>query len=123
MLLKPIYGGLLSKCAFNFNLRRSNLVAFTGAGMSAESGMPTFRETVAGSLEVDARGRQVTATPLDVLRPLWVGPGGIRFFFCPNSLCLIPQIQPVMLGLCPIMPNCADNFPKIEVMPAYSTWP
>jgi len=27
-----------------------------------------------------------------------VGPDGICFFFCPNSLCLIPQIQPNMLG-------------------------
>ena len=54
----------------------------------------------------------------DVLALVWagsqVGPGGIYFFFCPNSLCLIPQIQPVMLRLCPIMP---------KVMPAYSAWP
>ena len=34
-----------------------------------------------------------------------VGPGAICFFFCPNSLCFIPQIQPMMLGLCPIMPT------------------
>ena len=37
-----------------------------------------------------------------------VGPGGICFFFFPNSLFLIPQIQPVVLGLCPIMPTYAD---------------
>ena len=34
-----------------------------------------------------------------------VGPGGICSSFCPNFLCFIPQIQPIMLGLCPIMPN------------------
>jgi len=37
-----------------------------------------------------------------------VGPGAVWFFFCPNFLCLIPQIQPIMLGLCPIMPNYAQ---------------
>ena len=26
-----------------------------------------------------------------------VRPGGLSFLFCPNSLCLIPQIQPVVL--------------------------
>ena len=35
-------------------------------------------------------------------------------FFLPkfqtNSLCLIPQIQPIMLGLCPDMPNYAGIF-------------
>lgn len=49
----------------------SALVAFTGAGMSAESGMPTFRETVAGSVDVDEDGVPCVPTPLDVLRPLW----------------------------------------------------
>ena len=39
-----------------------------------------------------------------------VGPGGICFFFRPNSLCSMPKVQPIMLGLCPIMPNHADNF-------------
>ena len=42
------------------------------------------------------------------LRQLEVGPGGICIFFRPKNLCLIPQIQPVMLGLSPIMPNYAD---------------
>ena len=37
-----------------------------------------------------------------------VGPGEICFLFCPNSLCLTPQIQPVMLEVCPIMPNYAQ---------------
>ena len=41
--------------------------------MSAESGMPTFRETVAGSVDVDEDGRQAAPTALDVLRPLWWG--------------------------------------------------
>jgi hypothetical protein len=46
-----------------------------------------------------------------------VGPGGICFLFCPNSLCLIPQIQHIKLGLCTIMPNyaeqiCAGEMPK-----------
>ena len=41
-----------------------------------------------------------------------VGPGGICIFFCRNSLCFIPQIQPIMLGLCPPMPNYAEYFPK-----------
>jgi hypothetical protein len=31
-----------------------------------------------------------------------VGPGGTCFLFGPSHLCLIPQIQHVMLGLCPI---------------------
>jgi len=39
---------------------------------------------------------------------LVVGPGGTCFFFCPNVLCFIPQIQPTMLGTCPIMHNYAD---------------
>ena len=43
---------------------------------------------------------------------LEVGPCGICFFFCPNSLCLIPQIQPIVLGLCPIMPVSADYLPN-----------
>jgi len=30
-----------------------------------------------------------------------VGPGGMCFFFCPISLCCIPQIQPITLALCP----------------------
>jgi len=34
-------------------------------------------------------------------------------FFCPNSLCFIPQIQPVMLGLCPTVPDYADCIPKV----------
>jgi len=37
-----------------------------------------------------------------------LGPGRICFSFCPNSLCLIPQIQPIMLGLRPIMPSHTD---------------
>jgi len=32
-----------------------------------------------------------------------VGPGRTVLFFCPNFLCLISQIQPIMLDLCPIM--------------------
>jgi hypothetical protein len=36
------------------------------------------------------------------------GQPGYVFVFLPNSPCLIPQIQPIMLGLCPIMPNCAQ---------------
>jgi hypothetical protein len=39
---------------------------------------------------------------------LAVGPGGICFFFCPDSLCLIPQIQPNTLCFSPMMPNYAD---------------
>jgi hypothetical protein len=41
-----------------------------------------------------------------------VGPAGIFYFFCPNSLCirLIPRMHPIMLGLCPIILN-------------YSGWP
>jgi len=37
-----------------------------------------------------------------------VGPGGMCLFFCPHSLCLIPHILPIMLGVCPILPNYAD---------------
>ena len=48
---------------------------------------------------------------------LSAGPAGICFYSCPNSLCLIPQIQPVMLGLCPLCPIMPTNHPK---MPAYS---
>jgi hypothetical protein len=40
---------------------------------------------------------------------LAVGPYGICYIFCPNSLCSIPKIQPVTLGLCPIMPEYADR--------------
>ena len=40
---------------------------------------------------------------------LLVGPGGICFFISPNSLCLIPQIHPIIIGLCPIMPTCAES--------------
>jgi hypothetical protein len=39
-----------------------------------------------------------------------VGPARTCFIFCPNFRCLIPQIQPIMLRLCPIMPS-------------YSGWP
>jgi biotin carboxylase len=61
-----------------------------------------------------------------------VGSGRICFLFCPNSLCLIPQIQPIMLELCPIMPEIphSPKFPAYagimllpiipKVMPAYS---
>ena len=50
----------------------SNVVFFTGAGASAESGMPAFRETVAGAADVDADGvRFGPATPLDALLPVW----------------------------------------------------
>ena len=50
----------------------SNVVFFTGAGASAESGMPAFRETVAGAADVDADGVRVgPATPLDALLPVW----------------------------------------------------
>ena len=49
-----------------------NVVFFTGAGASAESGMPAFRETVAGAADVDADGVRVgPATPLDALLPVW----------------------------------------------------
>jgi len=37
-----------------------------------------------------------------------VGPPGICKRKCSNSLSVIPQIQPILLGLCPIMPNYAD---------------
>jgi gamma-glutamyltranspeptidase/glutathione hydrolase/leukotriene-C4 hydrolase len=36
---------------------------------------------------------------------------GICFIFCPNSLCLISQMQPIMLELCPIMPNFMPKIP------------
>jgi len=39
-----------------------------------------------------------------------VGPGRICFRFCPNSLCLILQHQPIMLEVCPIMPHNANQF-------------
>ena len=42
------------------------------------------------------------------MAPVEVGPGGICFFFYPNSLCLIPQSHPVMLALCPTMPRYAN---------------
>jgi hypothetical protein len=44
----------------------------------------------------------------DLKRALKVGPGGICIFFCPSSLCFIPQIRPIMLELCPIIPKYAD---------------
>ena len=48
------------------------MVFFTGAGASAESGMPAFRETVPGAVDVDADGVRVgPATPLDALLPIW----------------------------------------------------
>ena len=37
-----------------------------------------------------------------------VGPCGICFFCCPNSLCLNPHILPIMPTLCPIMLTNAD---------------
>ena len=50
----------------------SRVVFFTGAGASAESGMPAFRETVPGAVDVDADGVRVgPATPLDALLPIW----------------------------------------------------
>ena len=50
----------------------SRVVFFTGAGASAESGMPAFRETVPGAADVDADGVRVgPATPLDALLPIW----------------------------------------------------
>jgi hypothetical protein len=70
----------------------------------------------------------------EIGRCMEVGPGGICFFFCPDSLRSTPQIQPIMLGLCPIMHNYADWFPKdvqvkfpicplCQMMPEYSAWP
>ena len=48
------------------------LVAFTGAGISAESGLPTYRETVSADEEVGPDGKAL-ADPggLDALTPLW----------------------------------------------------
>jgi hypothetical protein len=43
---------------------------------------------------------------------LLVGPAGLCLFLFPNFPCLILQIQPMMLGLCPIMPNHAHWIPK-----------
>ena len=48
-----------------------SLVVFTGAGMSAESGMPAFRETVPGRVRVDEDGAPCERTALDALAPLW----------------------------------------------------
>jgi hypothetical protein len=56
-------------------------------------------------------------------RPAGAPPGRASrnmFTFCPNALCLIPEIQPIMLGLCPIMPEYADELPKdaqVECLP------
>ena len=47
------------------------IVAFTGAGISAESMIPTFRETVAANEPVDAHGNALKATAIDKLAPLW----------------------------------------------------
>ena len=48
------------------------MVFFTGAGASAESGMPAFRETVPGG-RGRRRGRRPLgpATPLNALLPIW----------------------------------------------------
>jgi hypothetical protein len=46
-----------------------------------------------------------------VMEVIEVGGDGLCFFFCPNSLCFIPQTQPNMLWLCPLMPNHAQLFP------------
>ena len=50
-----------------------NVVFFTGAGISAESGMPAFRETVAGEVLVDDHCEIVGPknSALDALTPLW----------------------------------------------------
>ena len=48
-----------------------SLVVFTGAGMSAESGMPAFRDTVPGQVRVDEDGAPCERTALDALAPLW----------------------------------------------------
>ena len=48
-----------------------SLVVFTGAGMSAESGMPAFRDTVPGRVRVDEDGAPCERTALDALAPLW----------------------------------------------------
>ena len=50
--------------------------------------------------------------PRLVQRHQQVGSAGICFKICSNSLCLIPQIQPIVLGARPIMPNHADSFSK-----------
>jgi NAD-dependent deacetylase len=47
------------------------LVAFTGAGISAESGMPTFRETVAVDEPIGADGAPLNKSAYDMLTPLW----------------------------------------------------
>jgi hypothetical protein len=60
---------------------------------------PTGREFVAGSYDRTVRIFDYNGGHSRV------GSGGICFSFSPRSLCLIPQIQPIMLGLCPIMPN------------------
>jgi hypothetical protein len=38
-----------------------------------------------------------------------VGPARICFTFFPNFPCLIHQIQPIMLGMCPIIPTGFPN--------------
>ena len=52
--------------------------------------------------------------------PIPVGLSGIRCFFCPNSLSLIPQIQPIMLGSCPVTPNYAHS--DAQLSPAGPTF-
>jgi rhodanese-related sulfurtransferase len=47
------------------------IVAFTGAGISAESGMPTFRETVAAEQPVSAEGDPLNNSAIETLTPLW----------------------------------------------------
>jgi len=105
---------LLSNFPFKFNLRRYNLgLANMEFLKLATAVIGSFR-----SLRV-SEGHKSEKQPASVAAgAIWlcvqikqqheVGPAGICFFFCPNSPCLVPQLQPIMHGLCPIMPNYAD---------------
>lgn len=57
--------------AFERLSRCKRIVAFTGAGISAESMIPTFRETVAANEPIDHEGVPLAATAIDKLTPLW----------------------------------------------------
>jgi len=121
--LKPKYDKLLSNVAFKSNLRHHisgwhEVAEDTGAMKSAFGALkesaeappaPATEKLLTAAMSAGTRAAPAAATAASPLgRHPEVGPGGVCLFLCPNFLCSITQIQPIMLGLCPIMPNYAQ---------------
>ena len=128
--LKLSHDKLLSNVAFKIILRHYNKgkEAAAAAAAAGETLNPlttpeekkeyelriaiaTENESAAVEKELLAAATEMAAA--DLVPAMQVGPGQTCHFLSPNSLCSVSQIQPITLGLCPIMPPMMPtNFPK-----------